>query len=93
MNMLLVVSMADTIKSDIKDSIERISEIEEIICKLNAEKQSIASDLKYKCSLLNAVVKDEVFNEKIDESVIANHKTLAKCGSSIADKVLQNEGN
>lgn len=93
MNMLLVVSMADSIKSDIKDNIARISEIDEIICKLNAEKLSVAEDLAYKCNLLNAVTKDEEFKERVDISVITKHKNLVEHGSSIADKLLQNKGN
>lgn len=93
MNMLLVVSMADVVKSDIKDDIERISEIDEIICKLNDEKLAVAEDLTYKCNLLNAVVKDEEFKEKMDISVITKYKSLTAQGSAIADKVLQNKGN
>lgn len=93
MNMLLVVSMTDSIKSDIKDDISRISEIDELICKLNDEKIAVAEDLTYKCNLLNAVVKDEEFKEKIDASVIAKHKRLAADGSAIANKILQNKGN
>ena len=93
MNTLLVVSMTDSIKSDIKDDIARISEIDELICKLNNEKIAVAEDLTYKCVLLNAVVKDEEFKEKVDESVITNHKNLAANGSAIANKVFQNKGN
>lgn len=93
MNMLLVVNMTDSIKSDIKDDIARISEIDELICKLNDEKIAVAEDLTYKCNLLNAVVKDEEFKEKIDDSVIAKHKSLAANGSAIANKILQNKGN
>lgn len=93
MNMLLVVSMADNIKSDIKDDIVRISEIDELICKLNDEKLAVAEDISYKCNLLNAVVKDEEFKERVDDSVISKHKNLAANGSAIANKVLQNKGN
>ena len=91
--MLLVVNMTDSIKSDIKDDIARISEIDELICKLNNEKIMVAEDLTYKCNLLNVVVKDEEFKEKVDESVITSHKNLAANGSSIANKVFQNKGN
>lgn len=93
MNMLLVVSMADVVKSDIKDDIERISEIDEIICKLNDEKLAVAEDLAYKCKLLNTVMKDEEFKERVDISVITKHKSLTAQGSAISDKVLQNKGN
>ena len=93
MNTLLVVSMTDSIKSDIKDDIARISEIDELICKLNNEKIALAEDLTYKCVLLNAVVKDEEFKERVDDSVIAKHKSLAANGSAIANKVFQNKGS
>lgn len=93
MNMLLVVSMTDSVKSDIKDDIARISEIDELICKLNDEKIAVAEDLTYKCNLLNAVVKDEEFKERVDDSVITKHKSLAANGSAIASKILQNKGN
>lgn len=93
MNMLLVVSMTDTINLEIKDNIARISEIDELICKLNDEKIAVAEDISYKCNLLNAVVKDEEFKERVDDSVITKHKNLSANGKTIADKILQNKVN
>ena len=90
MNMLLVVSMTDNVKSNIEDSIARISEINNLILKLNNEKALLASDLSHKFDLLNAIVKDEEFKEKIVDSVILKHKELAANGKTIAEAILKN---
>lgn len=89
MDMLLVVSMTDNIKSNIEDSIARISEIDNLILKLKKERILIASDLSHSCDLLNSIVKDKEFKEKIVDSVILKHKELATNGKTIAEAILQ----
>ncbi len=87
----LMVRVTDNCESNIKSKLERINEIDTTILKLLQEKKTIAIDVDHECDLLNKIIEEDIYKDKVVEDVIEKHKSLIKVSKYIAISIITNK--
>ena len=84
----LMVRVTDNCESNIKSKLERINEIDTTILKLLQEKKSIAIDVDHECDLLNKIIEEDIYKDKVVEDAIEKYKSLIKVSKGIANTII-----
>ena len=84
----LMVRVTDNCESNIKSKLERINEIDTTILKLLQEKKSIAIDVDHECDLLNKIIEEDIYKDKVVEDAIEKYKSLIKVSKAIANNII-----
>ena len=84
----LMVRVTDNCESNIKSKLERINEIDTTILKLLQEKKNIAIDIDHECDLLNKIIEEDIYKDKIVEDAIEKYKSLIKVSKDIANNII-----